>query len=46
MTDPRTLMANVVLYPNGEESLNKFLSQDTDPDPDHLRGGPSHVFLV
>ena len=30
----------VVLSPNGEESLelNKLLS----PDPDHLRGGPSH----
>ena len=29
-------------YSNGEESLNKFLSPD--PDPDHLRGGPSHGY--
>ena len=32
------LMAYSVVSPNGEESLNKFLS----PDPDHIRGGPSH----
>ena len=31
-------MAYFVLSRNGEESLNKFLS----PDPDRLRGGPSH----
>ena len=36
------LKAYFVLSRNGEESLNKFfLSQDTDPYPDHLRGGPS-----
>ena len=33
-----TLMAYFVLSPNGEESLNKFLSLD----PDHLTGGQSH----
>ena len=33
-----TLMAYFVISPNGEESLNKWLS----PHPDHLRGGPSH----
>ena len=36
----RTLMAYFVLPPNGEEYLNKFLTPD--PDPDHLRGGPSY----
>ena len=37
-----TLMAYFVLSRNGERSLNKFLSPVLDPDPDHLRGGPSH----
>ena len=27
---------------NGEESLNKFLSSDPDPNPGHLRAGLSH----
>ena len=27
---------------NRDESFNKFLSPDPDPNPDHLRGGPSH----
>ena len=44
MTSWRTLMACFVLSPNGEESLNKFLSPDPDPHPDHLRGGPSHEY--
>ena len=38
----RTLIAYLVLHPNGEESLSKFLSPDPDPDPDYLRIGPSH----
>ena len=42
LTSWRTLMAHFVLSPNGEESLNQFLSPDPDPHPDHLRGGPSH----
>ena len=29
---------------NGEESFNKSLSPDKDPDPDHLRGGPNHGY--
>ena len=33
-------MAYFVLSPNGEESLNNFLSTD----PDDLRGGPSHGY--
>ena len=33
-------MAYSVLSRNGEESFNKLLSND--PDPYHLRGGPSH----
>ena len=33
-------MAYFILSPDGEESLNIFLSPD--PDPDRLRGGPSH----
>ena len=32
------------LSPNCEESLNKFLSQDPDLDPDHLRGEPMHAY--
>ena len=35
-------MAYFVLSPNGEETLNKLLSADSD----HLRGGPSHVILL
>ena len=35
-------MAYFVLSPSGEESLKTFLSPD--PDPDHLRGGPSHGY--
>ena len=34
-------MVYFVLSQSGEESLIKFLSPD--PDPDHPRGGPSHV---
>ena len=36
----RNLMGYFVPCPNGEVSFNKFLS----PDPDHLRGGPSHGY--
>ena len=32
------------LSPNRGESLNKFLSPDPDPYPDHLRGGSSHEY--
>ena len=38
LTSWRTLTAHFVLSPNGEESLNKFLSPDTDPDPDKKKG--------
>ena len=38
----RTLLAYFVLSRNGEESFNKFSSPNLVPDPDHLRGGPSH----
>ena len=34
-----TWMAYFVLPPNDEES---FVRSDPDPDPDHLRRGPSH----
>ena len=37
----RTLMAYFVLSRNCEESFNEFLSPG--PDPDHPRGGPSHI---
>ena len=37
-------MSYLVVYCNGEESFNIFLR--TDPDPDHLRGGPSHGYNV
>ena len=37
-------MAYFVLTPNGEESLNKLLSPD--PDPDHLRGGQNYVYIT
>ena len=30
-------MAYFVLSPNGEESLDKFLNPDKDPNPDHLK---------
>ena len=40
----RTLMAYFVLSPNGEESLNKFIIPDSDPDPDQLRGAPSYGY--
>ena len=40
VTYTHTLMTYFALSPNGEESLNKFSS----PDPDHLRGGPSHKY--
>ena len=33
-----TLTEYVVLFRNSEESFNKYLS----PDPDHVRGNPSH----
>ena len=42
----RTLMAYFDLFPNGEESLSKFLSPDLDPDADDLRGGPSHMYIT
>ena len=35
---------HTVLYRNGGESFNTLLSPGPDPDPDHFRGGPSHVF--
>ena len=35
-------MAYLVLSPDGEDSLNNLLSPY--PDPDHLRGGPSHGY--
>ena len=40
----RTLMAYFVISLDGEESLNKLLSSDQDPDPDHLRGGASNGY--
>ena len=33
-----------IFCPIVEESLNKFLSPDPDPNPDHLSGGPSHGY--
>ena len=44
-----TFLAYFGLSPDGEESLNKLLIPDVDrgggdPDPDHLRGGPSHAY--
>ena len=41
-----TLMSYFVLSPNGEESINKFLSPDPDPDSDHLRLGLSHLDII
>ena len=38
------LMSYLVLSSNGEESVNIFSSQNSDPDPDYLRGGPSHGY--
>ena len=35
-----TLTEYVVLFRNSEESFNKYLS----PDPDHVRGNPSHGY--
>ena len=35
-------MAQFVLSRNGEESLNKFLSQNPDRDLVHIRRGQSH----
>ena len=32
-----------VISPNGEESLNKILSEH--PDPDNILGGPSHGYV-
>ena len=37
-------MAYFVLSRNGEESFNTFLSPNPNPDPDHLRGGPSRGY--
>ena len=42
LTSWRTLMEYFVLSRHGKESLSTFLSPDLDPDPDHLRGGPTH----
>ena len=39
-----TLMKYFVLSPNGEESLNKFLSPD--PDPDHLEDRATEIILL
>ena len=44
LTSWHTLMAYLVLSPNGEESFNKFLSPDPAPDQDHVRRGPSHGY--
>ena len=44
LTSCRTLMAFVVISPDGEESLDTFLSADPDPEPDHRRGGPDHGY--
>ena len=41
LTSWLTLMAYFVLSPNGEETLNTFLSPDPDPNTDHPREGPS-----
>ena len=35
-------MSYLVLFRNGDESPNKFLSPD--PDSDHVRGGPRHEY--
>ena len=32
-----------LLSRNDEESFNKFSSSDPEPDPEHRRGGRSHV---
>ena len=39
-----TLMAYSVLSRKCEESFNKLLGTDADPDPAHLGGGPSHGY--
>ena len=38
-----TLMSYLVLSRNGEESFNKFLTPD--PDPDHFTGGSSKGYI-
>ena len=38
------MMAYFVQSRNDEASLNKFSSKDSGPDPDNLRGGPSHWY--
>ena len=43
-TSLRTLMSYLVPSCNGEESFNKLWSPNQDPNPDHLRGGPSHGY--
>ena len=40
----RDLTAYLVLSRNGEDSFNELLS--VDPDPGHLRRGPSHGIIV
>ena len=35
-------MTYLVVSRNGEESFYKFVTPDQDPNPDHLREGPSH----
>ena len=32
----------LILYRSDDESFNKSLNGDPDPDTNHLRGGPSH----
>ena len=40
------LMAYFVLFPNGEESLNKLFEARSGPDLDHITGGPNHVHIT
>ena len=39
----RTKQAALTHHVRGKE-LNKFLSPDTGPHPDHLGGGPTHGY--
>ena len=46
LTPWHSLMSYLVLYPDGEESFNKFLSPDPEPDLENLRGGPSRAYIT